>query len=292
MARKKWFRGSRASADDSPLTPDELILNERFEEARDSLNAHLRYYPNDLHAHLKLAEVYKELENPESCRQEYLHVASAYAQDGFYDKARAVLLKVHKLFPGEIDVDQKMSALQRAKRLEHTRGKARAGMLSTHRLDNPMTGRMTVEFEAIWSQIARTTIVDQISPDDLSRLFGVVEIVELHPGESLVDEGDRAEILVLIAVGTVEARVTDRQGHDVTLRSFGPGDIIGERAIFNHAPWPAAYRIQAKTKALRLDGPGLEKLILGHPNPRNLLDVLRTQGNDDKVARAARHLRE
>ena len=174
MARKKWFSGSKKKLDDSDLTVDELIVLERYSEARDLLNERLRYHPKERHTHLKLAEVSLALKDAVSFKHEYLHAATAYARDGFYDKAKAVLVKVHRLFPGEIDVELKMEALKRAKRLDHTRGKARAGLLSTRGLDNPMSGRMAVEFEAIWNELMNTSLVDRISSDDFARVFAAV----------------------------------------------------------------------------------------------------------------------
>ena len=250
MALKNWFRGNKEPEGEVEFTVDELIVMERFEDARALLNERIRYYPKDRHAHLKLAEVYLALKDADSCQQEYMHVASAYAEDGFYDKARAVLMKLHRLFPADIDVDLKMEALQRAKRLEHTRGKARAGLLSTSSLDNPLSGRMAVEFESIWGELTRTSLVDRISSDDFARVFAAVEILEVAPGGVLVEAGSAYEVLFIIAKGSIEARGIDLRGHHVTLRAFGAGDIIGERSLLSHAPWAAQYRCLEKAKVL------------------------------------------
>jgi tetratricopeptide (TPR) repeat protein len=264
---KKWFSSSTKSVDQT-LTVDELIVIEEYEEARDLLNERLRYHPKDVHAHLKLAEVYQALKDPDSCKQEYMHVAGFYAADGFYDKARAILTKVSRIFPGEIDIEQKMSALQRAKRLDHTRGKARAGLLATQEASNPLSGRMAVEFETVWNELSKTVFVDQISSEDLYRLFSAVEIVEYGPGRVLAAAGSEEEILFLVAKGSVEARVPDDRGHQVTLRAFGPGDILGDGALFSHRPWPANFQCVTAAKVLVLRRAGLKGLIAGHSDPK------------------------
>jgi hypothetical protein len=53
--------------------------------------------PNDLHSHLKLAEVYTQLQQFARAVDEYGFVAEEYAQDGFYDKGIALLSKAMKL---------------------------------------------------------------------------------------------------------------------------------------------------------------------------------------------------
>ncbi len=68
------------------------------------------------------------------------------------------------------------------------------------------------------------------------------------------------------------------------LRSFEPGDLIGERALLEHQPWPATYRVAESGMVLKLDPSGLESALHGNPDPRSLLNALREQGLDAQVA--------
>lgn len=288
---KKWLRSSREPTSEQQYTVDELMALEQWDEAKERLTRRLKYKPDDLHAHLKLGDVYKGLGQPDSCKQEYLYVASAYASDGFYDRARAVLRKVNRIFPGEIDVERKMEALKRAKRLDYSRDKARAGLLSS-RVDRRVAGRMTLEFERIWGELSSTPLVDRISSQDFVRLFESVRVRRLARGKVLAEEGDAKQTLFIVVAGAIEARALDKAGHLITLRSFGPGEIVGEAALFQQRPWQAQYRCEDFTDVLELDRKGLEHLIAGQADPKRLLDVLRDQANDQKVARALAHLRK
>lgn len=290
MPFKKWLRGGRETAEEREYTVDELMTLERYDEAKARLKRRLKYKPDDLHAHLKLGDVFKGLGDADSCKQEYLHVAAAYASDGFYDRARAVLRKINRLFPGEIDVERKMEALKRAKRLDYSRDKARAGLLSS-RVSRNAAGRMTLEFERIWAELSKTPLVDQISSQDFVRLFESVRLRRLARGKVLAEEGEERPALFIIVAGAVEARVADKAGHLISLRSFGPGEIVGESTLFQHRPWQAEYRTDDFTDILELDRQGLEYLIEVQGDPERLLNVLRDQGNDQKVARAIDHLR-
>lgn len=290
-AFKNWLRSSKEPSEDE-LTIDDLVVLERYEDARDKLNERLKKHPQDLHAHLKLAEVYQQLGDGDSCKAEYHHVVAAYAKDGFYDKARAILMKLSRLFPGEIDVDQKMAALQRAKRLDYDRGKAKEGLLSRSRMDDPTTGKLALEFERIWNELSKTLIVDRISSKDFTRLFSAAKIVKPGDGQQIVKKGSDERKLFIVVTGLIEARDLDTNDHLITLRSFGPGDIVGDTTLFQNRPWPASYYSTSLSTLLRLDRKGLETLIQGQSDPKGFLDVLRDQGNDGKVERAVQHLRK
>ena len=200
-----------------------------------------------------------------------------------------MLIKVSRLYPGQINVEEQMHALKRAKRLEHTREKARAGLLSTGGLGSPLSGRLTVEFEAVWNELSKTTIVDRISSDDFSRLFAAVQIIEIAPGLQLAEAGSENEALFLIAKGRVDARTLDAKGHEITLRAFGSGEIFGEAALFWGSPWQASYVCSEPGRALRLGRDSLDKMMADHPDSTALVDILQSQGNDKKIAEAVEH---
>ena len=292
MALKDWLRSPRSGKEreEREYTPDELMALERYEEAKAMLVERLRYQPKDLNAHLKLADVYHCLQEPESCKQELLYVVGAYAEDGFYDKARAVLTKMNRLFPEQIDVEQKMAALKRAKRLEYDRDKTRRALISHGRLDDAATGRMTVEFEMVWKRLVNTTFVDQISSADLTHFFESARLKRLRPKELVAQRGPVPRALYLIVEGSIEARGVDRQRHEISLRSFGVGDIVGDTVLFDERTWPANYYCDEAALLLELDAEGAKKLVDSHPDPSGLLNVLRGQGNDSTVERAVDHL--
>ncbi len=77
----------------------------------------------------------------------------------------------------------------------------------------------------------------------------------------------------------------------MTIRSFTSGDIIGEGALLERGAWPAHYRVAEPITALRLTREGLEQTLVGNPDPRAFLEVLREQHHDRDVAATLRRLR-
>ena len=80
-------------------------------------------------------------------------------------------------------------------------------------------------------------------------------------------------------------------GKETPIRGFGPGQMIGDRALLEHQPWPTVYRAGDDCFALVLDQEGLARALRGDPDPRQFLDALREQRNDQEVVRSLQKLR-
>jgi tetratricopeptide (TPR) repeat protein len=107
---KGWFhRGERE------LTVDELIVLERYEEAEARLRTHLRGHGDDVHSRAKLAEVLSALGRSGEAVAEYSYVADLYRDDGFYDKAAALLLRAIKLDPKSDELRTLLTRVERDK---------------------------------------------------------------------------------------------------------------------------------------------------------------------------------
>ena len=91
-------------------------------------------------------------------------------------------------------------------------------------------------------------------------------------------------VLLIVAI------VATADGRSFQLRVLTTGDLFGERALLEHKPWPATYRVIERARLLRIDKAGLERSLAGNPDPRQLLDTLRGQRHDREVAAAAEKL--
>jgi tetratricopeptide (TPR) repeat protein len=291
---KSLFKGKKArQARPAPEDPDagrehtleDLIVLERFEEARDRLKERLKKRPEDLHSHLKLAEVYTGLRRGEDAVQEYVFVAEEYARDGFYEKGIALLGKASRLAPLDERVRQKTEALNNAKRLEHKRTAAVEGL----RQGGAAGNAWAMEVQRDWHHLARGPLIQGLPAEQLQRLFGALVLTRWGKGSMVAERGSTGEELHLVLRGTLEARLeqdgeeADGDGASRELRTFGPGDIVGETVLFERRPWPATYVATEPTALLTLPRLGLEKALLGNPDPRGLLESLRKQAHDQAV---------
>ena len=275
-----WFRGGRKQQEAQEYSIDDLIVLERYDEAGERLRARLKDNPDDLHSHLKLAEVYTQLRQFEKAVDEYVFAAEEYAQDGFHDKGIALLAKAMKLAPLDPSLRSRAEKLQRGKSMEQVRDarprRARAGRRHPG-------GTTALELKRLWHHLAGSTVVQQLPGESLKRLFAAMELLHLEPDDVIAREGSPEAFLLLIVQGVVEASVK-AGGRAMAVRSFTSGDVVGEGALLERGAWPADYRTAEPVTALKLTREGLEKCLVGNPDPRGFLETLREQHNDRDVA--------
>ncbi|HSF38777.1 MAG TPA: cyclic nucleotide-binding domain-containing protein [Thermoanaerobaculia bacterium] len=288
LALKDWFRGGSRKDGPQEYTIDDLIVLERYDEAADRLQAKLKTSPNDLHSHLKLAEVYTQLQRFDKAVIEYGFVADEYARDGFFDKGIAVLSRAVKLAPMDVSLRHKIERFQNDKSMEHVRGMALEGL----RQAGGQTGGTTaLELQRVWHKLVRSSAVQALPGEQLKRLFAAMKLVRYPEGAALASEGSPEAFLVLVVEGVIDCSIADPGSRPVSVRTFSSGDILGESTLLERTPWPATYRATEAVTALTLNREGLEKTLLGNPDPRGFLYALRLQHTDRDVLTTVRRLR-
>jgi tetratricopeptide (TPR) repeat protein len=289
---RSWFGGGAKQQQpdkgkQQEYTIDDLIVLERYDEAAERLKARLKINPQDLHSHLKLAEVYAQLRQFDKAVDEFGFVADEYAQDGFYDKGVALLSKAQKLAPLDQSLRFRIERIQREKSMEHVRGQALEGL---RQAGGAQAGTSAVELKKLWHNLSASSVVQHLSGDQLKRLFSAMQLVRLEEKALIAEEGSRDSFLLLIVTGTVECFVRDN-GKEMVIRSFTSGDLIGEAPLLERGTWPGFYRAAEPVTALRLAREGLEQALVGNPDPRGFLEVLREQHTDRDVAATLRRIR-
>jgi CRP/FNR family cyclic AMP-dependent transcriptional regulator len=73
--------------------------------------------------------------------------------------------------------------------------------------------------------------VFSLPPDELQELTKKAVIRKLPRQALVVSEGDRTDSLYIILSGKVKVFVADEEGHQLTLRTQGPGDYFGEMVL-------------------------------------------------------------
>lgn len=279
MLRKLFGKDDKKSRE---LTIEDLVTLERYEEAAGRLDARVKAQPKDLHAHLKLAEVNVELRNLAKAIDRYVYVADSYVSDGFFDKGIALLAKAAKLVPGDDTLPRRIEQYRRLKRLDRRRRLAIEG-LKANTTTSKAAGNSAVELEVLWSQIVKSHLVEALSGEQLKNLFAVMEMMTVGRGLVLGEQGEQNPRMYLIVNGVVRAsaKVGDES---IMVREFTTGDIIGEVALLQQAPWPATYEVETRGTLFCLDRAGFEQVMLGNEDPRGFISTLRLQDHDRDVA--------
>lgn len=285
---KIWGKKTQQEVQERELTIEDLITLERYEEAAEKLKARVKTAPKDLYSHLKLAEVYVALKEPIKAIDEFTYVGDSYAADGFYDKAIALVSKAAKMAPGDDTLPRRVAKYHRMKILEQRRLLAIEG-LRTNRSMSGAVGNSQLQVELLWNKIAKSHLVEQLSAEQLKKLFTVMELVNTKTGEVLAERDSLLPMMYLVVDGVVEAGA-DVGGRFMNIRSFSTGDLIGDSALLEQKPWPAQFRVGQSGTLFRLTREGLAEVMVGNEDPRGFLSVLRQQANDRDVAASLRKL--
>ncbi len=285
MVFRKLFRGGAREDSAEAATVEDLIVLERYEEAEQRLKARLRENPDDLHSYLKLAEVHTAQRRVDAAVEAYLHVADEYARDGFYEKGIALLARAHKLIPTDDALPVKIAALEQLKALEHKRTAAVEGVRQGG-AEGTLTSSRVLALQREWSALVTGSLIADLGADQIRRLFGAFDFLHPEVGDVLAREGEPRPILFLLVGAQAEATAGGTQ-----VRRFGPRDILGEAALFERAAWPVTLTVTDAGLILALNRAGVERALVGNPDPRGLLGALRSRGIDRELEGLVRRLR-
>lgn len=293
MLKKLFGKGEARTperAREPELSIDDLIVLERWDEAIAHLEARVKAHPRDLHAQLKLADALVKVRKPQRALDQYLLVVDSYAEDGFFDRAIALLNKIGRLAPADEQIAARHKRLQRLKELEHSRVMAIEGLMAGQADQGPLARLSPIEAQQIWQSVASSDLVRRLPGEQLRRLFLGAGLAIWEANEIVAERGSGIERMFLVVKGQVEAILALPDGKLTQLRVLSTGDLFGERALLEHKPWPATFRVLERTRLLRIDKQGLEKALAGNPDPRQLLEALRSQRHDREVAAAVEKL--
>lgn len=280
---KKKRQSMPEPSDAKQLTLEDLITLERYDEAEEKVRQHLKLYPKDLHSHLKLAEIHLGLKKVQKALDEFIFVADSYADDGFYQKAIALLGKAAKLAPGDDSLPKRIERYRTMKKLEGRRQLVIEGLKENITTQASSAANRALEIEMMWNQIVKSHLVHELEGEKLKKLFSVMLMDRIEEGQVLAENGSKHQRLYLIVSGEIEALATVG-AQTYTIRGFTTGNVIGESTLLERKAWPARYVVKEPGTVFVLDRDGLAQAMRGNDDPVSFLSTLRRQGHDRNVA--------
>jgi hypothetical protein len=273
----------RVRKDQDSESIDDLIIQGRLTRAQQLLELRIAENQEDVHSHIKLAELLTQRKKNEDALRNYLRAAQLLSEDGFFDKSLALLKSARKLAGSDTSgIDAIEETVLRAKELDMAAWSVRKGKGG----EGAARLSASIELEALWRRMHDSDFVHNLAAGQLETLMDAMELCQVEAGEIIAREGEVAPALYLIASGLLQARL-DPDRRDLLLRNFGPGQIIGESVLFERRPWPASYRAAHHCQLLRLDVGGLQRALNRTKSRRQLIVALSSQRNDQQVAALA-----
>ena len=113
--------------------------------------------------------------------------------------------------------------------------------------------------------LARVPVFAELAEDDLAR----VAAVAIHRGfdahEVIFREGDDSDTCYIVQAGHARALRVHADGRQITLATFGPGDIFGELAMFDDERRSATVQATDELATIAVSGADMRRLMGRHP---------------------------
>lgn len=104
--------------------------------------------------------------------------------------------------------------------------------------------------DAARALLARCPIFRRCDADDLAALAASTHWAEHADGADLVREGDMPEDLLIVEQGHAQVIKRGANGGEHVINRVGPGDSIGEMALFDLVPRSATVRAEGPVRSL------------------------------------------
>jgi CRP-like cAMP-binding protein len=113
--------------------------------------------------------------------------------------------------------------------------------------------------------LARVGLFEHMNPRFVKGIAGICTERNFKSGDYLIKQGESGIGLFIILTGKVRIEKTDASGAKVEIAENGPGDIMGEMAVFDGAPRSASVVATADTECLVLASWEFNSFLKTHP---------------------------
>jgi len=125
---------------------------------------------------------------------------------------------------------------------------------------------MPASAEETAALLARVPVFEELADDDLRRVAEVTVPRRFGGGEVIFREGDDSDTCYVVHAGHARAIREHPDGRQITLATFGPGDIFGELAMFDDERRSATVEASDDLEVLGILGGDMRRLLRRHPD--------------------------
>jgi CRP-like cAMP-binding protein len=123
---------------------------------------------------------------------------------------------------------------------------------------------MAARAEDIASLLARVPVFEELGPAELRAVAEVAVPRSFDAGEAVFREGDESSTCYVVRSGRARAVREHGDGRQITLATFGPGDIFGELAMFDDERRSATVEATEELAVLAIACPDMRRFMSAH----------------------------
>jgi CRP/FNR family transcriptional regulator, cyclic AMP receptor protein len=123
---------------------------------------------------------------------------------------------------------------------------------------------MTAGTEDTAALLGSIPVFEELSRGDLERVAAVAVPRRFEAGQVVFREGDDSDTCFVVRSGHARALREHQDGRQITLATFGPGEIFGELAMFDDERRSATVEATDELDALAILGTDMRALMTRH----------------------------
>ena len=112
----------------------------------------------------------------------------------------------------------------------------------------------------------RRILSEHFRPEALDALIGYCETFNLQPNVPLFRQGDPGDALYFVETGRVSVLISLGDGQTKRLRTYGPGTVVGEMAVYSKHPRSADVVTDVPCRIRKLSAENLARMEREHPD--------------------------
>lgn len=116
-------------------------------------------------------------------------------------------------------------------------------------------------------------ILSALEESELESIDELFQLVAIEPGEQLFSQNDPGDTVFIVEKGRVASSVAGKDGNQIEVAEFGPGDFFGEMALFDRSPRSATCTAKDHSELLCLSGDDF--LSFEETNPGASIKIMR-----------------
>ena len=125
---------------------------------------------------------------------------------------------------------------------------------------------MATRVEDTAGLLGRVPVFEELADEDLREVAQVTVPRRFAAGEVVFREGDDSDTCYVVRSGHARAIREHSDGRQITLATFGPGDIFGELAMFDDERRSATVEATDELEVLGILGGDMRALLARHPD--------------------------
>jgi CRP-like cAMP-binding protein len=123
---------------------------------------------------------------------------------------------------------------------------------------------MSADSEDTAALLGSVPVFEALSRVDLEQVAAVAVPRRFEPSHVVFREGDDSDTCYIVRSGHARALREHQDGRQITLATFGPGEIFGELAMFDDERRSATVEATEELEVLAILGPDMRALMTRH----------------------------